>query len=395
MPTQSTDISGNPFAIGFGAVGETWKILKGVDVQGTSIGVYSDYANSTLKNKGSIFGGTGVLFEAGGAASNYVVKNQKKGEIAGEVGVLIEEFAGSALVKNKGDIEGLAAGVAIVDFSGSAKVVNNGKIEGGQFAVLVEGSTDAELVNKGEIKGGLMGVHFDPNSLGASGPMIENHGTIEAFYAGIVIEGGAGIDAKVVNHKGAVIDGNLYALVSEDKLDLMNKGKIEGAVITSDFDDKIINKGKIKGDVTLGDGNDVFKNKGKKAKSDLIDTGDGHDLVVFGKKADKLLFDSALDASTNIDTVKKFQSGKDKFYLDEDIFSTITPGTLTNAQFHKGTSAADADDRIIYDKASGALYYDADGTGGTAQVQFAKFDPGTKVKAGDFTIGEYNLMLIS
>ena len=94
MPTQSTDINGDPFGIAYTAINQTWKILKGVDVRGTSIGVYSDYANSTLENMGSIFGGVGVLFEAGGAASSYVVKNQKKGEIAGEIGVLIEEFAG-------------------------------------------------------------------------------------------------------------------------------------------------------------------------------------------------------------------------------------------------------------------------------------------------------------
>lgn len=143
MPTQSTDISGSPFAIGYMANGETWKILKGVDVTGTSIGIYSDYLNSALKNNGSIFGGVGVRFEAGGAVSNYVVKNQKKGDIAGEVGVDISDFVGSALVKNKGDIEGVGAGVVIENFVGSAKVDNKGKIEGGEVAVVVEGSTDA------------------------------------------------------------------------------------------------------------------------------------------------------------------------------------------------------------------------------------------------------------
>ena len=36
-----------------------------------------------------------------------------------------------------------------------------------------------------------------------------------------------------------------------------------------------------------------------------------------------------------------------------------------------GAAASDADDRIIYDPASGALYFDADGTGAIGQVQFA------------------------
>jgi Ca2+-binding RTX toxin-like protein len=114
---------------------------------------------------------------------------------------------------------------------------------------------------------------------------------------------------------------------------------------------------------------------------------------VLGKKADKLLFDSALNAATNVDTVKKFQSGKDKMYLDEDIFSAIAPGTLSSSAFHKGSSAADADDRIIYDKSTGALYYDPDGVGGVAQTQFAKLDGGPKLKASDFMIGEYSISI--
>jgi Ca2+-binding RTX toxin-like protein len=36
-----------------------------------------------------------------------------------------------------------------------------------------------------------------------------------------------------------------------------------------------------------------------------------------------------------------------------------------------GTAAQDANDRIIYANISGALYYDSDGAGGNAQVQFA------------------------
>jgi Ca2+-binding RTX toxin-like protein len=125
----------------------------------------------------------------------------------------------------------------------------------------------------------------------------------------------------------------------------------------------------------------------------LIDTGEGNDLVVLGKKADTLLFASDLDSLTNVDTVKKFTSGQDKLYLSLDIFTELTPGTLSSSQFHKGTSAADADDRIIYDKASGALYYDADGSGAGAQVQFADLGAGTKLKASDIKAGYYSVDL--
>ena len=64
---------------------------------------------------------------------------------------------------------------------------------------------------------------------------------------------------------------------------------------------------------------------------------------------------------------------------------------MSKFEFHKGSSAHDFDDHIIYNKGSGALYYDADGVGGASQVQFAQFDAGTKLKASDFFVGEFSI----
>jgi serralysin len=44
---------------------------------------------------------------------------------------------------------------------------------------------------------------------------------------------------------------------------------------------------------------------------------------------------------------------------------------LAAGAFKAGALATDADDRIIYNTTTGALLYDADGTGATAAVQFA------------------------
>jgi serralysin len=46
-------------------------------------------------------------------------------------------------------------------------------------------------------------------------------------------------------------------------------------------------------------------------------------------------------------------------------------GNLQSKHFFAGSAAHDKDEHIIYNKASGAPYYDSDGTGSHTQVQFA------------------------
>jgi Ca2+-binding RTX toxin-like protein len=54
--------------------------------------------------------------------------------------------------------------------------------------------------------------------------------------------------------------------------------------------------------------------------------------------------------------------------------------------FVKGKAAQDREDRIIYDKDTGALYYDRDGTGSAAQVKIATLNKNLKIDFGDFYV---------
>jgi Ca2+-binding RTX toxin-like protein len=54
--------------------------------------------------------------------------------------------------------------------------------------------------------------------------------------------------------------------------------------------------------------------------------------------------------------------------------------------FVAGTQAQDADDRIVYDAATGNLYFDADGNGAGQQVLFANVIGHPVLTAGDFTV---------
>jgi len=61
-------------------------------------------------------------------------------------------------------------------------------------------------------------------------------------------------------------------------------------------------------------------------------------------------------------------------------------GTLAASAFRAGTAAGDSNDRIVYDTASGRLWFDADGSGAGAAVLFATLTAGTSLTAGDFVI---------
>jgi hypothetical protein len=73
--------------------------------------------------------------------------------------------------------------------------------------------------------------------------------------------------------------------------------------------------------------------------------------------------------------------------LDDALFAGIgTAGSPDSTAFKLDGTALDANDRIIYDATTGALYYDADGSGAAAAVQFAQLTPGTVLTVSDFLV---------
>jgi len=111
----------------------------------------------------------------------------------------------------------------------------------------------------------------------------------------------------------------------------------------------------------------------------------GNDTLQGGGGADDFLFTTAL-GTTNIDRILDMQVGVDDILLENAVFAALAPGALPASAFRTGTAAADADDRIIYDPATGALFYDADGTGGGAAIRFATLQTGLALTAGDFEV---------
>ncbi|MGJ5238900.1 S8 family serine peptidase [Bradyrhizobium oligotrophicum] len=124
------------------------------------------------------------------------------------------------------------------------------------------------------------------------------------------------------------------------------------------------------------------------AGSDTLSGGAGSDVLEGDEGADQFLFDRALDAATNLDIIVDFTHREDTIWLDASIFAGLDLGTLGIDVFYViGQGSLTALDRILYDASTGALFFDADGNGSAAAVQFARLsDAPSDLSAADFTV---------
>ncbi|MBW9064052.1 calcium-binding protein [Rhizobium herbae] len=121
------------------------------------------------------------------------------------------------------------------------------------------------------------------------------------------------------------------------------------------------------------------------AGDDVLSGGAGRDRLTGGAGSDAFVF-GALLAPKNSDRIVDFSSADDVFRLDSAVFAGVAEGVLDAGSFVIGKTAADTDDRIIYNETSGALLFDADGKGGDAAVKFVCIARGTLLGADDFFV---------
>ena len=133
-----------------------------------------------------------------------------------------------------------------------------------------------------------------------------------------------------------------------------------------------------------GDDNDrLYGDAGK----DSIDGGLGKDTLSGGWGRDTFLFRSTLNARTNVDTITDFSVQDDTIRLENKIFKALgKSGNLNSDFFTIGSKAQDVNDRIIFNKSVGYLYYDPDGSGSRKPILFAKFKAGLALNDDDFYI---------
>jgi Ca2+-binding RTX toxin-like protein len=198
---------------------------------------------------------------------------------------------------------------------------------------------------------------------------------------GVVEQAGQGSDTVMVNTA-------VYALSAGAEVETLVAGSGAVRLTASNFANAVT-------------GNALSNQLWGLAGNDRIAAGSGNDKIYGGLGNDTLygeggrdifVFDTKTNKSTNVDRVEDFRSRDDSIYLENRIFTKLGSGTASKPKkfnadmFVQGKKALDREDRIIYDKKTGALYYDQDGTGSKAQVKIATITNKAKLSYHDFFV---------
>jgi len=145
-------------------------------------------------------------------------------------------------------------------------------------------------------------------------------------------------------------------------------------------------------DILSGDaGNDILVGGGGKDTlngglgSDRLISGAGKDRLTGGAGRDSFIFDNVRTGS--IDVITDFRRVDDTILVSRRGFSQkLRVGSLSASQFVLGSRAQDQDDRFLYDRRTGGLFFDVDGVGGVSQVRIATLSNRTAISAADIAI---------
>lgn len=131
------------------------------------------------------------------------------------------------------------------------------------------------------------------------------------------------------------------------------------------------------------DGDDTLNGEGG---NDTLVGGTGNDELEGGSGSDVFRFNVSA-ASSNRDVITDFSVPSDTIQLENGIFTALTiTGVLSSSAFNVGSSALDSSDRVIYNKTTGGIFYDADGTGSSAMLQIATVGVNLSINNLDFII---------
>ncbi len=205
-----------------------------------------------------------------------------------------------------------------------------------------------------------------------------------------ILNGGSGVDTLI---GGLGNDSYFVENGSDAVIELLNEGtdnvsssmtyilpsNVENLTLTGS---SVINgTGNSQANSIIGNAANNILNGG--AGNDTLDGKTGNNVLTGGTGNDVFKFTTL----GHIDTITDYNVANDTIQLENGVFTALTTtGTLAAGQFRIGTQAVDANDFIIYNNATGALLYDANGSGTGAAVQIATIGVGLSMTNAEFVI---------
>ncbi len=351
--------------------------------------IYGNDAANAIEGGGgadTIYGQGGNDYLSGGAGAQTIYGG------FGNDWIYVDDAADLAIeYANEGD-DRLLAAVSYRLGTGSEIELLAAANQGGAAALDLRGNEYAQAIIGNEGVNLLEGFGGDDTLYGLGGDDVLDGGT-----GADQLVGGTGNDWYFVDNASDAVFENVgegsdrvltrvsFALSASAEIELLSALDQSGATAIdlrgSNSGQSIIgNEGANRIDGLAG--NDTLYGLGG---ADILDGGLGFDYLVGGTGADTFAFSTALGGD-NFDRITDFVSGTDRIQLSQSIFAALGLGGIAAGQFVAGTAALDADDRILYDQASGTIWYDADGNGGGAAVAFAQLNAGTTLVASDFIV---------
>lgn len=324
---------------------------------------YSGDQNGNLLDAGLLE--TGQTVDASGGAGDDTM-------IAGAANDLLDGGLGSDFL-----VGGLGSDTYIVDRSTDiiSEQSDSGidRVEADCSYDLTENLENLELLGIGNFNA--VGNELDNSITGNSGDNLIDGGTGKD-----TLMGGEGNDTYVIDDLGDVVAEYHGGGVDTLRISIFDRYRVN--ISSAYFVENVVSQTSaclsIKGNALS---NMLVAGQGRQS----IDGGFGSDTLRGGSGKDAFVFSSALGGD-NIDRILDFKPVVDVIKLDHRIFSGLDVGGLDESQFSIGTQALTDESRIIYDAATGGLYFDLDGSGLAPQVQFSTLASGLALTFADFIV---------
>jgi Ca2+-binding RTX toxin-like protein len=309
----------------------------------------------------SIYGNAGNDTIYGGDGIDEIFGNEDNDTIYGDEGgdYLFGGEGDDTIYGGSSQVDAVDLGFDVIYGGGGTDTIygnaGNDYIYGGDGADFLVGGTGDDTLSAGTSTLDIAGLTAD---------FIKGGDGVDTIYANNgdnTLLGGAGND--IINGYGGddVIYGGAFAVDATDTTD-----NIYGGAGNDDI------RGNGGADYLYGEAGDdsIIGGLG----NDNIYGGDGNDYLRGGLDNDRFYFNTALNASTNMDTIQNFTPGEDKIMLSQAIFAGIG-STLDLSEYYFNATPTNASPSIIYSQATGQLFFDANGNvnGSADQIQFALF----------------------